>query len=367
MADPVEVDLSEYEDEDRVVILEDTIRKLHQRLQKLENRRREVSQAIYSAISECVPLLGESSLPPPTPPKDRRRKNEEVAVAWFSDWQLAKVTSTYDSQVCAERVGRYVDKVIAITDLQRADHPVKKCHLWLTGDMVEGEDIFPSQTHLIDSSVFRQVFRAASLLADAIERLAGHFEEVVVEAVDGNHGWIGGGPRRGKNPETNMDRLTYHLAAEQVRMRGLDNVRFRIPDPVNERSWYLVSTIGNYSCLLIHGDQIKGQLGFPWYGFGKKVNGWANGAVPEEFQDVAAGHWHQAASFPINFITVRVSGSTESDNQYAQENLAAAGRASQWLLFVHPERGEVTAEYRVWLDEPGMQDVPVASGPWDLA
>jgi len=31
--------------------------------------------------------------------------------------------------------------------------------------------------------------------------------------------------------------------------------------------------------------------------------------------------------------------------------LAAAGRPSQSLVFVHPEKGIVTAEYNCWLDD----------------
>jgi hypothetical protein len=46
-----------------------------------------------------------------------------------------------------------------------------------------------------------------------------------------------------------------------------------------------------------------------------------------------------------------VNGSTESDNTYAQEQLASSGRPSQWLYFVEPTRGRVTAEYCVYLDD----------------
>jgi hypothetical protein len=52
----------------------------------------------------------------------------------------------------------------------------------------------------------------------------------------------------------------------------------------------------------------------------------------------------------FNTVQMRISGSPESTNTYAVERLAAVGRPSQPLMFVHPEKGIVTAEYNCWLD-----------------
>jgi hypothetical protein len=52
----------------------------------------------------------------------------------------------------------------------------------------------------------------------------------------------------------------------------------------------------------------------------------------------------------FNTVQVRISGSPESTNTYAAESLAAVGRPSQALMFVHPGKGIVTAEYNCWLD-----------------
>ena len=53
----------------------------------------------------------------------------------------------------------------------------------------------------------------------------------------------------------------------------------------------------------------------------------------------------------FNTVQLRIAGSPESVNTYAAEVLAAAGRPSQTLVFVHPEKGIVTAEYNCWLDQ----------------
>lgn len=337
--------------------VDDLRQRLRRTLRKMEKQRLKnevLVDAVYQAARDALATM---TIPKVTPPKkDRRRKDEEVAVVQLSDWQLAKVTPTYSTKVCEERVRKLADKVCAITDVQRADHPVKELRVYVTGDIVEGELIFPGQSFLIDSSLYRQVtVDGPRILGDFLRRMLTHFEKVHVVAVIGNHGAIGGRSRRDHDPETNADRMMYRIT--QQLLASEDRLTWTIPDGGGgERNWYAVDRIGKYGAFLFHGDQIRGQLGFPWYGTGKKVQGWANGSIPELRNDgpvseFVFGHWHQAAIFPVNMLRVRCSGSTESDNTYAQENLAAAGRPSQWMWFVHPERTYPTADYCVWLDE----------------
>jgi len=74
----------------------------------------------------------------PAPRRDARRKRGEVALWHLTDWQGAKVTPSYNSEVMRERVMRFAEKAVSITNIQRADHPVKECHIAFGGDMVEG-------------------------------------------------------------------------------------------------------------------------------------------------------------------------------------------------------------------------------------
>ena len=63
------------------------------------------------------------------------------------------------------------------------------------------------------------------------------------------------------------------------------------------------------------------------------------------------GNWHTPTKMTFNTVQCRISGSPESTNEYAIEKLAAVGRPSPHLQFVHPEKGIVTAEYTCWLDD----------------
>jgi hypothetical protein len=315
------------------------------KLEKAKVSKAELVEAVYNAAKDAATTL---VIPPVLPPKgDRRRGKAEVAVAMLSDWQLGKKTPSYSSEVCEKRVQRYADKVRNLSDIQRADHPVREVRVWLLGDLVEGELIFPGQSHRIDASLYRQVaVDGPRILGTFLRTMLASFDRVHCTAVIGNHGAIGGPVRRESHPETNADTMLYRITEQIVTDPRLT---WDIADPAGERGWYAIDHIGNYSALLFHGDQVRGGFaGFPWYGFGKKVLAWRQ--VMEPFTDAAAGHWHQPVSFPLNEVIVRVNGSTESDNTYALENLASAGRPCQWLYFVDPEKGRVSAEYRVWLD-----------------
>lgn len=273
-------------------------------------------------------------------------RREEYAVALLSDLQTGKITPDYNSGVARERVMRYAEKIVQLAEIQRLHHPVNHCVIPMLGDMVEGVDIFPGQQWLIDSTLYDQLFNTTpALLVDFCRYLLAHFETVTVFAVDGNHGRIG---RKGQyGPMDNADRMLYRIL--EMLMRDEPRFRLHMTDPVGERNWYQVMQLGNYSAMLIHGDQIRGHSGFPWYGLGKKVMGWGSGGIPEQFRDLFMGHYHQLCRVPLNHKAVYCNGSTESTNTFASETLAAQSEPSQWLLFVDPEAGRVTAHYGVEL------------------
>lgn len=322
--------------------------KLLSEYEKIKSKQDEIANAVYMAVKDVV-----SQNPLPAVERNfigvkskKANKNQEVAVAVLADWQLAKVTPDYNSSVCEDRIAKFAEKVVDLTNIQRADHPVNEIHIWCLGDIVEGELIFPGQSFLVDGGLYRQVtVDGPRIMRKFIDKMLQNFEKVVFVGVIGNHGAIGGRSRRDHDPETNADRMLYRIV--QLMYENEKRISFNIPDGKGDRNWYAVDEIGNYKSMLIHGDQF-GTLS-TLYAFQKKVYGWKIGAVPEEFNDVYCGHFHTPTKFTFNTVQFRISGSPESTNTYAMERLAAIGQPSQPLMFVHPERGIVTAEYNCWL------------------
>ena len=324
----------------------DALNRALREIAKLKKSRAELAEAVYRAASDCFSAL---ELAPVAPPKRGAKDGgAEVAVAWLGDLQLGKVTPTYNSKVCEQRIQHYADKVRSLTDIQRKDHPVSEARVWMLGDIIEGLTIFPGQQWLVDSSLYRQIaLDGPRILGNFLRSMLGDFDRVHVTAVIGNHGRLG---RTGEyDPESNGDRMVYRIT--QQLLESEKRLTWTIPDGMGERHWYAVDRIGNYSCLLFHGDQFGGKFQgtLTRLGVQRKVGGWKAGAIPEKFNDVAFGHWHQNYEDNVCATIVRCNGSPESTNTFAQEALAAMSVPFQRLQFVHPKAGRVTAEYKVWL------------------
>lgn len=315
---------------------------VQRQLAKAKERTGDLVEATVSATREATLALGPIA-PVPPPAKDQR-KRPEAALWHLTDWQGAKVTTSYNSDVMRERVMRFCEKATRITDIQRADHPVKHCVIAFGGDMVEGLFNFPGQAFEIDSTIFAQFVNISRLEVDVVRYALSVYETVEVVAEWGNHGRIGS--KRDTVPRSdNIDRMTYELArqllADEKRLKWND-----CPEDVQRIE------IGNYRALLMHGDEV-GRNGFASPNtIVQHVNRWRSGAYPWVFRDVYVGHYHTHNEWSManGEGSVYQSGSVESDNRYAGVMLAASAKPSQRLHFIDPEAGRVTASYKVWLD-----------------
>lgn len=329
------------ENQDELAKVKRELARVQRQLHDTKHRRADYLETVHNAVVETIQGIRIN----PVPLLDGIPEGAPLHhVALLSDLQTGKVTPDYNSEVAARRVALYADKIIE----QGMKSGVRECTVAMLGDMVEGVDIFPGQQWLIDSTLYRQIFDTTPvILADFVRTLLTWYTHVTVEAVQGNHGRIG---RRGVfGPEDNADRMVYRVAA--LLLRDEPRVTFNMSDPDGEAAWYKIADIGNYRAMLIHGDQIRGANGFPWYGLGKKVHSWASGGLGggETFDDLFMGHYHQMAAVPLNHRTVWANGSTESYNTFAAETLAAQSTPGQWLLSVDPAAGVVESAYPVRL------------------
>lgn len=270
----------------------------------------------------------------------------EAAVWHLTDWQGAKKTVSYNTDVMRERVRLFVDKASRITDIQRKDHPVDHCHILLGGDMIEGLFNFPTQPYEIDATLFEQFVNVANLLVETVTRAAEIYPTVTVVGEWGNHGRLGS--KRDAVPRSdNADRMTYELARQIIKAAGNDSITWEdSPEDIQRVE------IGNYRALLIHGDEI-GRNGYASpTTIVNHVNRWRSGSYPWDFRDVWVGHYHTHYQYSLadGAGAVYGTGSTESDNRYASVGLASSAVPSQRLAFVDPIEGRVTAQYQVWLD-----------------
>jgi len=311
-------------------------------LAKQKARTDELVAATQTAAREAVLATGGVKLPARR--TRSKKRGAEVALWHLTDWQGAKVTPSYNSQVMRDRVLRFCDKAARLAEIQRADHPVDDLVIMLGGDMIEGLFNFPTQPYEIDATLFGQYVTVSRLLTEVVQFALSEFSSVKVIGEWGNHGRLGS--KRDAVPRSdNADRMTYELA------RSLVNTDPRVtwedcPEDIQRVE------IGNYRALLIDGDEV-GRNGFASPStIVQHVNRWRSGAYAWEFRDVFIGHYHTHAEWAManGEGAVYQTGSTESENRYAGVMLAASAVPSQRVHFVDPVAGRTTAQFKVWVD-----------------
>ena len=330
--------LAEQAEQDTKAALNRALRQLARAKAKTDDLVDAVYKAAHDAILANPPKVTAK------PPSDTRRKGVEAALWHLSDWQGAKVTTTYNRDVMWQRVHTYVDKVQRITEIQRTDHPVNHATILFGGDMVEGLFNFPTQPFEVDATLFEQWVSVSRLLGEVVQRALGFMETVTVVPEWGNHGRIGS--KRDAVPRSdNVDRMCYETArqllAHEKRLTWND-----CPEDIQRVE------IGNYRALSMHGDE-TGRNGYvSKQTFLNYLNRLKAGGYGWPFLDVYTGHRHTHDEAPMSdgIGAWYQTGSTESDNRYARDGLGSSAHPSQRLHFVNPELGRVTAQYKVWLD-----------------
>jgi len=319
--------------EQQIADLRKALRTAQLNEQKAKLKTADYVEAVFEAAKASLLATPRPAIISPT--KDTRKAKAEVALVHLTDWQAGKQTVSYDIAVLTKRIENMIGKVIQLTEIQRAHHPVKECVVMLGGDMVEGVGIFPGQQFEIGAHLYEQMFAVVRIIESSIRTLASNFESVRVVCEFGNHGRLG---NKGDMPAgDNIDRMAYQIAANNC--SDMKQVKWQMSD-----DWYQMFAIGNYKVLLVHGDEI-GAYG----SILRKVSAWSTGVV-ESFHDCYMGHFHTPTALTMaNGGRVFVTGSPESHNEYARPFIAAVGKPSQRLHFVDPIKGRVTSEYVCWL------------------
>lgn len=320
--------------------LKSQVRALEKRLRQAQTKEATIVEAVQACLVDMPPKI----VAPPRPKHGGRRSYEEIPVLHLSDLQLGKTTKTYDTTVCEQRVLEAMDKTIYIADLRRNIARINELHLYLGGDVIEGEDIFPHQAHEIDSPVIDQAcLNFPRILTKAVLMALENFERVRIFSVPGNHGRNGPKSTR-SHPRTNWDQVAY-LTLKTILLGTQERPREELADrltfDLSEEFW-VVDRVFDWGNLMVHGHQIGGGFGgFPWYGAGKKAWGWID-TIPEKWDNLFFGHFHTPAMATLNRRRFYANGTTESDNDFAKEQLAACGDPCQRLLFMDAKHGVVS-------------------------
>ncbi len=325
--------------------LQRRIARLDRELEKRKNGVAIIRDTIRDIFKEPprlkVPVLPAASL---------SDKPIETACAHLSDLQLGKKTLTYNISVARDRILHFGTKIVEITKRRRKTATIDQLSLYLGGDMVEGEDIFPHQAHLIDVNLLEQAVRTGPLIIiELILYLLKHFPRIKVYSVPGNHGKAS----RTAHPETNWDTVLGDVV--QIGLLGpsvapREEFIGRLTMEVAPDFYCLDRLPGGWGNLIVHGHQISGgSTGLPFNGVKNAIAGWAD-VIEEPWDYLWFGHFHTFGSLVVNNRLWLANGSTESDNSWAKAKIKSAHVPGQRLAFFNESHGLI-ADAQIFLTE----------------
>ena len=235
----------------------------------------ELLQAAKSGLRSQGELLAEivaakgDPLPCPKlkPLKQDRRKPHRSVVVHVSDWHGGQGVSAvdtggnvYDWHIMLKRQQRFLDGIVgSVRNVMRA-YCIDELVLAYTGDMLEGYKVYNEQGYQLCKDAGAQVVDGATAWASFELALREAFPGLPIarKVVFGNHGLPEGRKGGAVTSTVNYEYIWVNLLEAKTEKLGISS----------EYATHgrLSFEVAGQPCLITHGDEIRGQLGIPFYG-----------------------------------------------------------------------------------------------------
>ena len=262
-------------------------------------------------------------------------------VLTMTDFHYGKHTGSYN-------IERAIDTLWAIIP-QLEPHLKGVDHLLIAklGDMVDADEIYPSQSYHTDEAASyarKQVSQLTGVAKSWLSTLAQTVPWIEVHGVLGNHGRGG----RFTHEANNWD-LQYYDSLRWA-CDSLDNVGVDFSE-----KFYGIMSVQDLKFLLYHGYSIKMYNRIPYYGMEDRIKGWSKVL---DFDHALFGHFHTFGLSSWNGIQTFLSGTSVTDDEWALEQFGKLGENKWWALMV--EDNEIL--YHIPIDVGGLPDDLQAAG-----
>lgn len=269
----------------------------------------------------------------------RKRGDEEEAILHLSDGHAAKITPSYDEDVYRARMDGIFDSAMTIVTLHRHMYPIRKLHMFLTGDNIQGEN--PYQGSKVGTIRLGARDQTTKLAFPAFVRLIGslaqEFEEIKIEGIGGNHSYSKLAPETSREDYRLYDLLQAYFAGDK-----------RIAINIHDRGHAIVNILG-FLNFLFHGDECPCPQGVPFFALDKKLKAWY--MQYGGFQYAFGGHFHKRHSDEISSrLEYFMCSTLVSDDEWALKRLGISSNPSQNIYGMHPRFG-ITWRYPLVVDK----------------
>jgi hypothetical protein len=233
----------------------------------------------------------------------------EALVIHFSDWHLGSIVKdergkvTYDKFIAKKRADDICSRVFYLLQKHITEGTkITEIDILITGDMVDGEGIYPGQAWRTEEVPPKQVMLVVDTLRAFINALLKTKLPIFIYAVLGNHGGTG----KEKSVDSNWDVMSYLILADWVNTKKLDNVFVTVSD-----AEYLNCEIMGWKYSIRHKGPKTADAG----GDAGKIGGW------KSFHDcdaLAYGHWHHQGLMEASGVQLFMSPSLKGPDEFSE-------------------------------------------------
>jgi hypothetical protein len=264
-----------------------------------------------------------------------------VAFAIASDWHVEETVdprnvnglNAYDLDIARDRVRQFFQKVVRITEIQRAGTKIDTLVLALLGDLMTGY-IHEELRETNGLSPTETVLWLQDEIASGLALLEKHYERIIIPCSFGNHGRNTFKPRHATGAKNSYEWMLYHILA-----KNFPQYEWRIADGYHN---YL--EVDGRVVRFHHGDDLKyqGGVGGLTIPVEKAIAQW-NRAIKADLD--VFGHWHQSQQNPKWISNASLIG----HNAYAIAIKAGFEPPSQTFFLMDAKRGR-TVTAPIYLD-----------------
>jgi len=310
-----------------------------------------VLDQLKTHINALPPVDFPSSKPVAIKDKEKVKDSEEELVLLLSDLHAGEVVikeelnglNEYNFDICTYRLKYLADSIRDIVKNKLRGYKFRKLNIFGLGDFVSGtiheELVASSEGTIVESTI-----NLAYVLAQMILELSVDFEEIKFTGIVGNHGRLTKQVQY-KSRYVNWDYICYQLLS--MFLANQKNVTFNIP-----KSFWTLETVNNFNFLLIHGDNIRSNLGIPWYGIRKVVSNLKEllESKDQRFHYVTLGHFHNLGLLDGVKGETMINGSVIGGNEFSIGAMFTSSQACQLFCGVHHKKG-VTFRYKITVQD----------------
>ena len=251
--------------------------------------------------------------------------SEKEAVLLISDWHYGQVSNniwnTYNTTICKNRVAKLFDRVASALQ----EHSVRKLHIILLGDLVNGS-IHTSSRVASEENTCDQLMHVSEIIANFVNMLSPFVDEIDVHSTYGNHART----IQNKEDSIHSDNLE-RIVPWWLRQRLKDNSKVNVID--SEFYEFIYFNVCGYNIISTHGDLDKLR------DLGVTINTLFSKKYGKTIDYTFSGDKHHLEMFEQFGIESAIVGSLCGTDEYAN-NKRLYSNPMQTLCIFTPEDGK---------------------------